>query len=196
MSCGCGCRKQNHGNMLTGSYGLPNPSIDGYSMIPVITHMRNQGYGGGAPPASFSPLSLLANMGLGGLGDNTTDSIDLSTLPVGTGDSIYNPLVTYTPPSPTISTTNPAATPNPITNLLASLAGSWSATSQQILKAQAGALPTYQTVNPQTGQSTTIYGNAAGLNLPSSLTNIFGTGSELPLLLGVGLLLMMMMGRK
>ena len=53
MSCGCGCDGQlkrkggGSGVMLTGSFGLPNPMMTGYS-TPPITNRQNRGSGSGS----------------------------------------------------------------------------------------------------------------------------------------------------
>ena len=147
-----------------------------------------------------SGMMMTGAFGLHGLGDatdtiDTTIPVDTTTFPLDPG--IYGPggsgsfLPLCTPITPSYT---PAATPSPTTNLLDSLAASWSAAAQQILKSNAGALPTYQTINPLTGASTTVYGSAA--NIPTSLTTAVSsltTGSGGLLLLGGAALLIVMM---
>src|SRR5271155_2532749 len=63
MSCGCGCHGApggcaSSGQMMTGTFGLPDPRLDGYRIGRPTT-----------PIESFSPLSLLSSIpGLFGLG--------------------------------------------------------------------------------------------------------------------------------
>lgn len=135
--------------------------------------------------------------GFAGLGDDGSD-IDSVVNDFALDPGIYGPggagaqlpiSVPYTPAGVTPST--PSAT----TNLLSSLATSFAATAQQILKANAGALPTYQTVNPVTGATTTIYGS----NVPSTLsTDLLSatTGSTGTLLLVGGAVLLLFMFAK
>ncbi len=128
------------------------------------------------------PKPLTAGLGLG---DIWSDSgmTDPSTT-VSPDYSVINP--SYTP----------AASSNPATlNLLSNLAASWTNTASQILKSNAGALPTYQQVGP--GGSTTIYGNAGGI--PSTLqTDLLSAtmGSGSLIWIGLGAIVLMMMMKK
>jgi len=72
----------------------------------------------------------------------------------------------------------------------------WTSAGTQIAKAAAGANPTYQSYNPATGQTTTVYGNPA--NLPSNLlpSSIGGMSLTTILLIGAGLLVAMKMAGK
>ena len=133
--------------------------------------------------------------GMGALGDDTTDYgfTDTTNIVTPVDYGLFTAPIT-TPITPSYT---PAASPSPTTNLLDSLAASWSAAAQQILKSNAGALPTYQTINPLTGASTTVYGNAS--NIPTSLTTAVSsltTGSGGLLLLGGAALLIVMMMSK
>lgn len=166
MSCGCGCN--GHG-------GCGKPT-NGMMMV-----------------GSFGPPSSVPLTGMHGLGDIWSDSgmTDPTTDVTPVDYGVFNTPVPYTPAGVT-----PTTAPSSTTNLLDSLAASWSAAAQQILKSNAGALPTYQQVGP--GGTTTVYGNAA--NIPTSLTTALtslttGSGSIL-LIGGLAILAIMAISKK
>lgn len=174
MSCGCAglcCDEMPDRNlMLTGSFGLHDPSMAGYKMEP-HTHHRNHG--------------VIKS----GLGDTCID-YDYDGNCIGTVPTYQDPTETPYPvvfSNPPTSTTAPAGSANKPLSFLEQLALSWGATGQQILKAQSGALPTYQNVGP--GGQTTVYGNTTGI---PSLASSIGSSSNILLLGGAALLLLLM----
>lgn len=168
MSCGCGC--DGHG-----------PCRKGLIMPMGIMQVGSMGV----------PKPLTAGLGLGSIScdeNGVCTDTQVSQIPT---ESPY-PVVISTP------VYTPAGTPSTSSatqNLLNSLAASWSGAAQQILKSNAGALPTYQQVGP--GGSTTVYGNASNLptTLQTSLLSATAGSSGLFLIGGAVLLAVMLFKR-
>jgi hypothetical protein len=141
----------------------------GCTAIPKIGGVIPRAYVGMPSPVGYTGLMGLSGKVFRGLGDTICSSFDDEGNCIGTTDlstlPTYNP--TYTGPEPTYTPPITANVNNPSGINWNSIAQAWTGITGQILKSEAGANPTYQSVSPN-GASTTIYGSLP-TNLQASL---------------------------